>query len=155
MKTTEHTHHKPLDLSVFVIPADERRQMGLQVIRASWGPMQRVVGGYLQVIRSHLLPPLRCGCETRLVVNEEAAVPGREFLMNPRASQLIDPEKIMVGEGGLRGDVFLVGFGLIEREGLPEPDFIPLPQEFNRWKGPGHKVPKPPKVLRVAEKNRK
>lgn len=153
---TEHTHHKPLELAVFTIPADERKPMGIRLVRPDWGPMQRLVGGgYLQVLRPNPMISLRCGCETRLVVNEEAAVPGREFMPNPRATQLIDLTKVMVGVGGIRGDVFLAGHGPIEREGFPDPDFISLPQEFNRWKGPGHKIPKPPKVLRVAEKNKR
>jgi hypothetical protein len=150
---SEHTHHKAHELAIFLIPADERRVMEMRVIHHSLGPMQRLVGGYITMVPERLAerhtPVLRCGCPTRLVVNEEAGMVGREHLQNPRASELFQADY------PIYGDAFLVGEGQVEAEGFPEVDFISLPQEFARWKGPGFSVPKPPKILRLAEKNRK
>jgi hypothetical protein len=150
-KIEEHTHHHPQELAIFVIPANPKVPMGVQVIRNRLSALQRVCGGYLTNVPPRFVetPTLRCGCDTLLMVNEEGTMAGRELLANPRATQMF------MGEYSLCGDAFLVGRGPIESEGFPELDFISLPQEFNRWPGPGHPVPKPPKVLRLAEKNRK
>jgi hypothetical protein len=65
------------------------------------------------------------------------------------------PGEYMLRDGLIYGDVFLVGQGPIETEGLPELDFVSLDQGFNRWEGPGHDVPKSPKVSRLAGKGQK
>lgn len=152
----EHTHHSALELAIFVIPADERKPMGVQIIHPSLGPMQRLVGGYIQLVTDPAyMPALRCGCQTMLVVNEEAAVLGHEHLENPRATQLVDPNSVLMLNNRIYGDVFLSAQGPVETGGFPEEDFLSLPQEFSRWKGPGHSIPKPNKVERLAAKNGK
>lgn len=150
MKTESHTHHRPQELAVFVIPADDRRQMGIQVIRNQLGPMQRICGGYITNVPSGLIdtPDLRCGCQTILMVNEEGSMGGRELLANPRASLMFR------GNYPLCGDAFLIGRGpILSEDHTDDMDFLSLPQEFNRWLGPGHPVPHARKIERLAEKN--
>jgi hypothetical protein len=150
-KSRPHAHARPQELAIYHIPADQRRHAGVLVIRNQLGPMQRLVGGYVTNLPPALAvtPTLRCGCETVLMVNEEGTMEGRELLANPLATLMF------TGKYSLCGDAFLIGRGPIETDGFPELDFLSLPQEFNRWEGPGHPVPKPPKITRLAEKNRK
>lgn len=146
----EHSHHKKDDLAIFFIPADERIPMEMRVIKHALGPMQRIVGGYVEIVRTEHMPNLGCGCRTVLVVNEEGAI--RRLMHNPRATMLYRGPNGWIGHN-IYGDALLVGEGPIESDGFPEMDFISLPQEFNTWKGPGQSVPKASKISRIATKH--
>lgn len=133
-----HTHNKPSEYGIFMIPASLREKMEYQIIGTSWEHMSRALGGgYIEVVRlqTQLAPNLPCGCRMVLVVDEEGLL--KKLPHNPRAS------KLYPFGAGISGNAFLIAEGAVVVDGYTEPDFVSLPPEFNRWAGPYNPYPEP------------
>lgn len=131
--TNNHTHTRKDELHVFFIPADTDQKMEMKVVSNTWQGMADLVGGYIEVVTHPLIPDLYCGCQMVLVVNEMGLI--QRLPVNLRAS-IYYPAST-----GLRGDVFLVGQGLVETPEETSPDLFSLPQALVTWEGPGNPLP--------------
>lgn len=122
------------DIQIYVIPADTDKPMGLRTIDdEDLAGMQELVGGDLEVLSSRELLAItpknlfEQGHYVAMVVNENANLM-RTQPYNIRAS-------ILFPHASIRGDVFLILSGFH--------DFKSLPECFQQWDGPGHRLPKP------------
>lgn len=114
-------------LRVYFIPADTDKPMGVKMIDNDWQAMGKLVGGYIEIVRTLEMPAVQMGpkmSRMAMVVNEDGQFMGLE--QNPRAS-------IYYPFGSILGDVFLV----CERG----PNFVSLPEAIVDWDGPGSKLP--------------
>lgn len=126
---SNHIHKKTDELYVFAIPADTDQPMEMKVIPNKWEAMSKLVGGYIEVVRTEYIPELYCGCRMVMVVDDEGLL--KQKPANTRAS-IFYP-----GYDSIVGDVFLVGEGMVNGE----PDFFCLPQTLSTWEGPGNPLP--------------
>lgn len=130
---TTVVHDKPTEYGVFWVPADTDQKMEYKIIGTNFHELGKLVGGYIEVVRTAAMPDLKCGCQMVMVVNEEGRLRG--LPQNPRA-------EIYYPHGPIVGDVFLIGEGPVRYdEDEIEPDFFGLPPEFNEWDGPGNPIP--------------
>lgn len=127
-----HTHQLADEVHVLYIPDGSvlNEEPRMRVVGREWDAMRRLIGGFIEILRSELMPELPCGCLMVMVVDEEGAI--RNRVPNPVASRLVS--RVVVG------DVFLVGEGLVGTKKDHHIDFFSLPQAFNEWK-PGDPVP--------------
>lgn len=135
-RAAPHTHKRGDELHVFFVPADTDQKMEIKVIHNGFQAMQRMVGGYIEIVRTRDMPELECGCRLVMVVNEEGLI--HSLPQNPRAS-------IFYPFGaGIVGDAFILGEGPVpDEDGLTELDLFSLPQSMSLWEGPGSPVPTP------------
>lgn len=137
MSTRSHTHQATGELCVFWVPADTDQPMELKVVKDDWRSLGDLVGGYIEIVRSRVMPDLKCGCSLSMVVNEEGLLKG--LPSNPRATTYYP----FPGTEGIVGDAFLVGEGLVVKSGEVDRDLFSLPEEFRYWEGPGSPIPEP------------
>ena len=114
---TEHSHPKETTVRVLTLPHDAGDKPQLKVIGNDLSQFQRMVGGFIEVVRNRLMPVLSCSCPTTLLVNEEANLRGMPY--NAAASAF--------WPGDLRGDAVMVGEYYDMDEGLI---WVSMPENF-------------------------
>ena len=131
----KHIHPRSDELHVFFVPADSSEPCKSMVIPHDLENMQRLVEGYIEVVRTQQMPVLECGCPMAMVVNEEGLI--YRLPLNSRAS-LLYPVR-----ASIYGNAFLLGEGPVhtDEEGWSDVDFFSLPQVFSQWAGPGDPIP--------------
>lgn len=133
MSIDPHTHAKTDELVVFWVPADTDQSMELKVIRNDFTEVQRLVGGYITVVKGAMLPELHCGCLVTMLVDEDGAL--KNSPQNMRAQTVFPHDYDVVG------DAVFVGYGLIGTFKDCQPGWFSLPPNFVAWEGPGSPFP--------------
>jgi len=132
-KLRTHPHRSDGCYRVFHIPADPQREMKYLEVANNLESLKKLVGGWLEMVRSDHIPELRCGCRMVMVVNENGKL---DSLMPNTRVMSYYPWDI------IRGDVFLIGEGPVkDSDGFEDIDFFSLPPEFHNWSGPEHGYP--------------
>jgi len=142
-KLRTHPHRQDGTYRVFWIPADHNDQMKYVEVSNNLHAMKKLVGGWIEVVRTEFIPELRCGCRMVMIVNEDGINLNLQINTRVMAYYPFSP---------IRGDVFLIGEGpVIDADGFTDVDLFSLPPEFNGWEGPGHGYPSQFEVAKSAE----
>lgn len=132
-KQKTHPHRADGAYRVFHIPADPEEPMQYLEVANNLDSLKRLVGGWIEIVRTEFIPELRCGCRMVMVVNEDGIA--LNLPINSRVTRYYPFSPI-------RGDVFLVGEGpVIDSDNFEDIDLFSLPPEFNNWRGPDHGYP--------------
>lgn len=136
MTTTKtHLHTLTDELHVYFIPADTDLPMGMKVIPNMWRSVKNLIGGYIEQVVPNTAPELYCGCEMAMLVDEEGSM--KQLPENIRAGILHQHRRDVI-----RGDVVLVGLGMVQSNDGEEPSWFSLPQALTAWEGPGNPLPR-------------
>jgi hypothetical protein len=142
-KLRTHPHGQDGSYRVFHIPASPEEPMQYLEVRNNLEALKKLVGGWIEIVRTDHIPELRCGCRMVMVVNENGIAEG--LMPNTRVMQYY-PWNI------IRGDVFLIGEGPVkDSDGFEDVDLFSLPPEFHNWEGPEHGYPSQFDIAESAE----
>lgn len=120
----EHVHVNTPKLRVFRIPSDYNEEAKLVEVDNTLDAYRaQIGGGYIEIVRTPLMPTLECGCAVVMVVDEDGLL--KRLKPNTRASVFYP------FEFGIAGDAFLVGEGLVNDsiDGV-DLDFFGLPVDW-------------------------
>jgi hypothetical protein len=140
-----HTHPRTDDIAVFWIPADRTVPMEMKVVKNEWRELNKLVGGYLEQLRTMNFPDLPCGCQLAVFGDEEATL----------KNSPINARMMGVSLVGVWGDVVIVGEGLVSSKGMAlGSNSVLSPAELLDLEGPRSSYPHRATALGVASLTR-